>query len=178
MRRIMLLRHAKADRPHGVSDFDRPLAKDGQTQSRVMGKHMADQGLVPDLAVVSTARRAQETWQFLHPALSLEIAQCNDARLYEASVDDILEVIKETASSVQVLLLVGHNPGFEQFASTLSDTAHPTALSLLRPGCPPAGLIVIDLAVNTWAEVSAGDGHLARFETPESVNDDATGVDR
>jgi phosphohistidine phosphatase len=166
----MLLRHAKADRPHGVSDHDRPLAKGGQAQSKTMGKYMAGQKLAPDLAIVSTARRAQETWQFLQPAFSVKIARRNDARLYEASAHDILQIIKETASSVHALLLVGHNPGFEQLASHLTGTAHPAALSLLRPGCPPAGLIVIDFATDAWAEVSARSGHLERFETPESAN--------
>ena len=169
MRRLILLRHAKADTPDGVKDHDRPLAPRGHRQCKDMGKYMADQGLMPDLAIVSTARRTQETWELLRPAFSSDITQQNDARIYEALPSDILQVIKETPASVHVLLLIGHNPGFERLAASLIETGRPSAIARLEREYPTAGLAVIDLAVSDWAEVSAGNGHLERFETLASI---------
>lgn len=169
MRRLMLLRHAKADTPEGIRDHDRPLAPRGRRQSQEMGKYMGHHGLEPDLVIVSTARRTQETWELLRPALSNAPAQQNDARIYEASPSDILQVIRETAASVNVLLLIGHNPGFERLAASLVRTGRPSALARLQREFPTAGLAVIDFADGNWDELSEGDGHLERFETLASI---------
>ena len=63
MRRLMLLRHAKTERAEpGERDRDRKLMKRGRADAPVIGAYMAHHGLVPDLALVSPATRAQETW--------------------------------------------------------------------------------------------------------------------
>lgn len=169
MRRLMLLRHAKADTPPGIDDHERPLAPRGHRQCKDMGAYLADQGLEPDLAVVSTARRTQQTWELLRPAFTKAVPQQNEARIYEATQDDILEVIKETPRSVHVLLLVGHNPGFQRLAASLIGTGRASALTRLGQEYPTAGLAVIDFGVEDWAGVTAGSGHLERFETLASI---------
>ena len=63
MRRLMLLRHAKTERAvPGKRDRDRKLTKRGHTDARAIGAYMAQHGLVSDLALVSPATRARETW--------------------------------------------------------------------------------------------------------------------
>ena len=58
MRRLILMRHGEAERPHaGVDDFDRSLDEAGRAESRRMGRALAEAGLAPDLALVSAARR-------------------------------------------------------------------------------------------------------------------------
>src|SRR5689334_20311557 len=113
MRRLMLLRHAKSAWPDGVEDHERPLAERGRVAAPLMGRYMAEHGLLPDFAIVSTARRAQETWALVAPALGRDTAQRDEARIYEARSEAILEVIRETAAGVRTLLVVGHNPGFQ-----------------------------------------------------------------
>ncbi|MGO4276878.1 histidine phosphatase family protein, partial [Paenibacillus sp. TAF58] len=44
-----------------------------------------------------------------------------DDRVYAASADRLLAVVRETPDSVHTLLMVGHNPGMEQLASRLAD---------------------------------------------------------
>ena len=56
MRRLMLLRHAKTERPEpGERDRDRKLMKRGRADAPVIGAYMAHHGLGPDLALVSPA---------------------------------------------------------------------------------------------------------------------------
>lgn len=171
MRRLLLLRHAKADTPRDVNDHDRPLAPKGHLQSTLMGKYMAREKLLPDLAIVSTARRTQETWQLVQQAFTAPVEQRDDAGIYEALVNDICRVINKAEASVHVLLLIGHNPGFEQLVQTLVNTASPLALGRFQHGYPTAGLAVIDLPIENWSEAGSRIGHLEQFETPESVND-------
>ena len=162
----MLLRHAKSDWPDGVDDHDRPLAKRGRKACALMGRYMADEGLVPDLAVVSTARRARETWRLASPAFARDIVQHDEPRLYEASAGAILDVIGETEPGIGALLLVGHNPGLHDLALQLIGKASRSDLKRLRQKYPTAGLVVIDLRIGLWSEISAGLGSLERFKTP------------
>ena len=169
MRRLMILRHAKSDWPFGVDDRERPLAKRGRKACPLMGRYMADEALVPDLAVVSTARRARETWKLTRPAFGREIVRLDEPRIYEASAGAILDVIRETQPGVRTLLLVGHNPGMHDLALKLVGEASQSDLARLRLKYPTAGLVVIDFKIAHWSDASEGLGRLERFETPTSV---------
>lgn len=169
MHRLMLLRHAKSDRPVGVEDHERPLAKRGRKNSPRMGRYMAEEGLIPDLAVVSTARRTQETWELARPAFTIDIAQQDERRIYEAPSSAILDVIKEIDPEIRSLLLVGHNPGFQDLALMLIGTAGASDLARLEEKFPTSGLVVITFDAGGWAGVGPAHGHLERFETPKTI---------
>ena len=68
MKRLLLLRHAKSAWPDGVEDHDRPLSDRGRRDAPRMGAYIAAAGLRPDFALVSSARRTQETWALVAPA--------------------------------------------------------------------------------------------------------------
>jgi phosphohistidine phosphatase len=169
MRRLMLLRHAKSAWPDGVNDLERPLAKRGQKACALMGRYMADEGLVADLAIVSTARRARESWELIRPAFGQEIAEHDEPRIYEASAGAIFDVIRQIGPDVYALLVVGHNPGLHELALKLIRKGNPSDLSRLQQKYPTAGLVVIDFKVRRWSEVSETPGRLERFQTPTSV---------
>ena len=52
--------------------------------------YMAGEGLTPDLVVISTARRAQETWYQMRDAFDPRIAQQFQSRVYGASSDALV----------------------------------------------------------------------------------------
>ena len=63
MSQLLLLRHAKAVWAlPGESDFDRALKASGVADSRSIGEQIVANGLLPDIVLCSTARRARETW--------------------------------------------------------------------------------------------------------------------
>ena len=168
MLRLMLLRHAKSDWPSGVDDHERPLAKRGRRASPLMGSYMAKEGLLPDLAIVSTARRTQETWELARPAFGAPIAQRNERRLYEGLFGSLLAVIQDIGVETHTLLLVGHNPGLQELALKLIGTSGEHDLTRLREKYPTGGLAVIDFDVARWSRVVTAAGQLERFETPRS----------
>ncbi|WP_245450854.1 SixA phosphatase family protein [Borborobacter arsenicus] len=172
MRRLVFLRHAKSDRPAGVEDHERPLSLRGRKASSLMGSYMAKEKLLPDRVLVSTARRTQETWNLACPAFTQDIARTDEQRLYDASADTILEVIRQTPSDVRTLLVIGHNPGLQELALKLISTPGPD-LSRLRGKYPTAGLVVIDFDIKRWSEAAAGTGRLDLFTTPKRVLDKA-----
>jgi phosphohistidine phosphatase len=168
MLRLLLLRHAKAAWPAGTLDLDRPLAKRGQEASIVMANYMRSERLQPDLAIVSAARRTQETWERVQPLLG-EVEMRRDGRVYEAPVGRLLEVVREVEPEIRTLLVIGHNPGFEELAKLLIGEGDMDSILRLGQKYPTAGLAVIDFDLKGWDEIKQKTGRLERFVTPKSL---------
>lgn len=167
MRRLMLLRHAKSAWPTGTDDHERPLAGRGRKSAPLVGNYMAEHGLVPQLAILSTARRAQETWALVAQSFAKPVARRDEPRIYEAAATAILDVIKAVEPGIATLLLVGHNPGFERLAVGLAGSGDNDALARLGQKYPTAALAVIDFEAARWSDLTAGSGRLERFVTPK-----------
>src|SRR3990170_6860029 len=151
MKTLFLLRHAKAERdsPDG-SDFARPLSARGWRDAARMGKEMRRLGLRFDLVLASPARRVTETVE--HAG---KLAPKLEPRIYEASSRQLFELVRSADDSVESLLMVGHNPGFEELAARLTDGA--------IEDFPTAALAEIHLPADQWCDVEMGSGRLKRF---------------
>jgi phosphohistidine phosphatase len=169
MRRLMLLRHAKTERAEGGQrDRDRKLTKRGRDDAAVIGAYMARHGLIPDLALVSPAKRAQETWALLAPAFAKAPRLVNDERIYNAATDALFKIIGETRGA-HSLLVVGHNPGLHDAAVQLIASGDVEARERVAEKLPTSGLVVIDLAFDDWSKLHRHAGRLERFVTPKLI---------
>ena len=119
MRRLILFRHAKAEpRGPGQDDFDRPLARRGWEDAAIVGRALARDGFAPDMALVSSARRTNETWigaQDCFPSAKTELAR----EIYDATPEAIREAIDGAADRCDTLIVIGHNPGLHEVAIEL-----------------------------------------------------------
>ncbi|MBX4871237.1 SixA phosphatase family protein [Rhizobium bangladeshense] len=167
--RLILLRHAKSAWPDGVPDRERPLADRGRKAAPVIGTYMAREKLIPDLALVSPARRAQETWKLIRRAFSKKVSEHETADIYEVSAERILDVIRAVEPDIRTLLIVGHNPGMANAASLIVADGDADAVGRMREKFPTAGLAAIDLDLDGWDEIAPGTGYLERFVTPRSL---------
>lgn len=121
---LLLLRHAKSAYPPGTDDRARPLSERGRKDADAAGRWLA--WTVPDIdeVIVSPARRAQETWQRVsHHVGGLVVRE--DERIYADWGSDLLSVVAECAADSQTALIIGHNPGIEELALSLSSLASP-----------------------------------------------------
>ena len=168
MPRLLLLRHGKSAWPDVVDDLERPLTKRGREASRRMGRYLADERLVPDLALVSPARRTQETWSLVNDPLG-NAPMRSEPRIYEAPPDRLLGVVKGVDPEVGMLLIVGHNPGLQELARLLLGHHERYAHGAAIAKYPTAGLAVIDAPVPAWHELSPRSGRLLRFVTPKTL---------
>jgi len=168
MVRLLLLRHAKSSWPAGVLDVERPLSRRGRKAAVLMGDYLKEEGLLPDLALVSPARRTEETWDLVQPALG-DVEARHEPRLYEATAGGLLTLVQEVNPAKRRLLMIGHNPGFEDLAKMLIGDGTPEDCSRLAGKLPTAGLVVIDFAASGWEEVKKRGGRLERFVTPKSL---------
>lgn len=169
IRRLILLRHAKSAWPEGVADKKRPLAARGAKAAPLIGEYMAREGLIPDLALVSTARRTQETWALVRKKLPGRVEARDLDALYEASTTKILEVLAGIEPGCRYVLIIGHNPGIEQLALLLAGAEDTDERRKLAEKFPTAGLAVIDFDATDWREIGKGSGRLERFVTPRSL---------
>ena len=123
MLRLLLLRHAKAERGQsGGRDHERTLAPRGRDDAPRLGAYMARHRLIPDLALVSTATRTRETWALAAPAFAKPPPVEFEEQVYEATPQSILKVIGSVGPEVRTLLVVGHNPGLQELAAMLAAT--------------------------------------------------------
>jgi phosphohistidine phosphatase len=164
-RRIVLLRHAKADWPQ-VSDHDRPLAERGRKDAPVAGRRLADTEIPFDLALCSTAARTRETWKLAVHELPDRPRTVYEERLYEASLGELIAVVNEIPDDVRNVLLIGHNPGMHALADALSGEAEGELLARMgRSGFPTSAFAVVGFS-GSWKSVEHGVGRLLDYWTP------------
>jgi phosphohistidine phosphatase len=170
MRRLLLLRHAKAERSQpGGSDLERVLTDRGRGDARKIGAYFVRHGLVPDLVLVSTAARTRETWQLLAGAFDHPPKADFDERLYHASPEVVVRTVQETTAKVETLLVIGHNPGLQEAAVMLVGAGDVDARQRLAEQFPTAALAVIEFAPADWRRVHAQGGRLEHFVKPRSL---------
>jgi phosphohistidine phosphatase len=165
-RRIIVLRHAKADWP-SVPDHERPLADRGRKDAPVAGRWLAGTGITPDLALCSTAERTRETWKLFAHELPSRPRTVYEDRLYEAAPGQLIEVLQEVPEDVRTVLLVGHNPGVQGLTEVLAGGFEADTLTRLRStGFPTAAVAVLTLD-GPWKALEPGAAHLATFYSPK-----------
>jgi phosphohistidine phosphatase len=117
---LILLRHAKSDWSVDAPDIERPLAKRGRRQAPEAGRWLAANVDSIDLAVVSPASRTRSTWDLVAAELTTPPQQRLDDRVYAASDDELLDVVRDLPDDAETVVLVGHNPGLEDLVSLLT----------------------------------------------------------
>lgn len=171
MRRLILFRHAKSDRPANVDDHERPLNPRGRDAAPRMGAYLAAEGLSPDYALVSTAQRTVETWEAARGFVGAPASELVRS-IYEASESAIRDAIRAAPDSATCLIVVGHNPGLQDCALRLVKSGDQTARARLKAQFPTAALAVIDFDLESWAGLTWGSGRLERFATPKDIDRD------
>ncbi len=153
---LLIMRHAKSDWSTAGADFDRPLNKRGRQAVSLVARLLGGMEEKPRLILSSPAARARETAEGLSAALD----SCDlvfDPRLYLAPPQTLGAVLGEQDNRCDPLLVIGHNPGLEEW------------LALLGGGAchlPTAGVATLALEVERWSEVRAGWGRLQWFFIP------------
>jgi phosphohistidine phosphatase len=172
MRRLMLLRHAKTetDAPSG-KDRDRRLDDRGRRDAAEIGGWISRYPPFPDRVLVSTATRAQQTWETAWEAMKNLVSQPQVEflpELYGADPKHLLQTIRmASVSDPKRLMLVGHNPGMQELALTLTGSGDAAAKKALDHNLPTSGLAIFDFATDDWNEVAFRRGKLVLFVSPK-----------
>ncbi len=170
MRRLLLLRHAKAERAvPSAPDRARKLDERGRKDAATMGAYLATHELLPDHVLVSPAVRTQETAKLAAAGWRPARETTTVKALYDAMPGDIFTAIQQAPAAAQTVLVIAHNPGLHELALMLIATGDIDAREALREKLPTSGLVIIDFAYDTWTELHPESGRLDRFVGPRSL---------
>jgi phosphohistidine phosphatase len=143
MQRLIIMRHAQAEKSALGGDIDRALSKRGRADALAMGRALAQRGLV------SSATRTHQTWDAVSEAMgdvSLHLAPA----LYNASADTLRRAVEAAEDEAGCLLLIAHNPGVHQLAVEylIESAASPSVLDKMSGGFPTgaAAIFTVDVA--------------------------------
>jgi phosphohistidine phosphatase len=188
-RRLILLRHAKSDWPD-VPDRDRPLAKRGRRDAPRIGRWLHQHGYQPDVVVVSAATRTRQTWDLVAPELGGSPAVHLEPRAYAASALTLLYLVQELPARYRTALLIGHNPGLSELATSLaappeSDRATAPPESDKTTGPPesdrttdngprpavslPTAAVAVFEFTGDWPSLTPGHARLINLTTPADL---------
>ncbi len=176
MKTTILLRHATADRRlPGQEDFDRPLTPSGREEAQAIGRHMAQEGILPETILCSGALRAQQTLENLTLDEDGRQVQVLES-LYSASPMSLMGRIMALPETTASVLVVGHNPTMEVAVGGLMDpSAAAATVNRLAGGIPPGGLAVLDFPVDRWSDITPASGQLRIFVTPRFLHQNPLG---
>jgi phosphohistidine phosphatase len=161
-RLLVILRHGQAE-SFAAEDHQRRLTDRGRRTSFATGEWLARREIVPTNAFVSSAVRAQETWEaVIEGSGSSATVRLEDA-VYTADTDTALDLLRTAPSDAQIVIFVGHNPTAASLAYLLDDgDPEPNAFRALARGYPPGAVAVLEVAV-PWSDLGAATGHLVAF---------------
>jgi phosphohistidine phosphatase len=147
MRVLLILRHAKSSwKSDALGDHERPLNPRGVRDAPRMGALLEEQDLVPDLIISSDAVRARMTAEAVVKTSGYAAEIVFDPRLYLASPDDIIAVLRSTPSAgARTVMIVGHNPGLEDLVAQLTGEEREF---------PTAALAAISLPLERWNDLA------------------------
>lgn len=154
-RELLILRHAKAEpQAPGGTDFERPLSGKGRGEAAAVRAWLDRGKLVPARVLSSPAARAKATAELAFPDAKLTLVP----RIYEAMPGDLMAVLDEHAGD-GLNVLVGHNPGLEQFVALLAE-----GRSEDFRGLPTAG--VAHLVLPDAGAIEPGSARIQTFWWP------------
>ena len=169
MKSLFLMRHAKSSwKKPGLGDFERPLNRRGIGACAAMAAYMTGRAMVPDLVLCSPARRARETLDRLAGHLGQPLPAVYPEALYLAAPETLLDEIRAVDDAVDVLLVLGHNPGLATLAQGLAGSGAEADLAGLGGKFPTAALASFEFA-GQWRDVAPGAGRLVAYATPKGL---------
>lgn len=161
MKTLYIVRHAKSswDNP-SLQDYERPLNKRGVGEAPKMAEVLAAGCRKPDLIISSPARRALETAEHFAEAFCYPISKIKTSTdIYEATVNDLLEVLENISDTHKRVLLFGHNPGLNHLVNFLS----PVSIDKL----PTCGIVCLEFDVKRWKKIALENCEFKFFEYPK-----------
>jgi phosphohistidine phosphatase len=164
MKTLLLLRHAKSSwKDSEIDDHERPLNKRGKKDAPRMGRLLKEENLLPDLILSSSAKRCRKTADEIIQHSGFRGETRLTIRLYEADAAAIRECLSQTEDTFQRVLVIGHNPGLEEFLESLVKVDTPLST---------AALARVDLAIDSWRDLAATpEAHLIGTWQPRSLEE-------
>ena len=162
---VCFVRHAKSNwDDHRISDFDRPLDKRGLKDAPLMATKMQELNLKPDLIITSSANRAKSTADFFRKEFHLDKDKfLLKDELYEATPEDVYEVLRSAPDSASFVYVFGHNPTFTWIANQIS--------GVHIDNVPTCGVVHVQIIISSWKKFKPEHAGFIGFHYPKQYSE-------
>jgi phosphohistidine phosphatase len=162
MKEIIFVRHAKSDWGNELlKDIDRPLSERGYSDAYAAAEWYLGNKPMPEFIISSTATRALNTALIFARKLEFDMEKfILEERIYESTVDHVLEMIREQPSFVSSMMLFGHNPAFTNICNELTEDT-------FFDNVPTSGIVSFNFEVNDWTNLELKKGKLNYYHFPK-----------
>jgi phosphohistidine phosphatase len=161
---LWVVRHAKSSwADPGQRDFDRPLNERGLEDGKRLVRWIGTLTEQPGFICSSDAMRARLTAEYVREGCGPTTRLVFEHRIYEASTETLLEVVRGFPSNCPSAGLVGHNPGSTEFVNRMVGKS-------VIDNLPTLGIAVLELAVD-FGDARFGRAHLLQLYSPKTMRD-------
>ncbi len=160
------MRHAEAKGSSPTGDLGRELTKSGRRDAERVGQWLVDQGVRPDVVVVSPSTRTRQTLEHLRTAGLPTQEVWSDDSVYEGYPGDLADSVRDVPDDMRTVLLIGHAPGIPGLAADLEDHTEldPRAREAMERW--PAAAVAVVSHRSDWADFPDDTTALAAFHAP------------
>lgn len=163
MKRVIIVRHAKAV-PYGYDDdIERDLAERGEEDADLISKEVANQKILPDLIISSPANRARQTAEIFARNLHYPTDKIRlEKKLFTGkSPENFLLMLQDLEEEFNTVFVFGHNPSVYYYMNHL--------LRHFVEDVPTCSTIAIDFNVNSWNDLKERTGELGMRLVPDML---------
>ncbi|WP_163717989.1 SixA phosphatase family protein [Mangrovibacterium lignilyticum] len=162
MKRVVIVRHAKAT-PYGYEDdFNRKLRTSGREDAETVSQKLKALGFSPDLFISSPAKRAYSTAKIY--ARTFEYEKDNiqkEEELYDGlTTQDFIDMLQLLPDKIETVFVFGHNPTIHYLINNL--------VRSFNSDTPTCSTAVIEFKVDTWKNIASREGDLAFHLKPKA----------
>jgi phosphohistidine phosphatase len=155
---LYMVRHAKSNwSAADLNDFDRSLNEQGLQDATAMGKRLKERETIPEVLFCSPARRARQTLKGLNLCIDNVVF---DERIYCASKEELIEIIRSVPNQYVSAMIIGHNPAMTWLASHLSGASF--------DNLPTCAVVSSKLDCSQWAKAGTCPARLLDYDYPRN----------
>ncbi len=160
-KRLIIMRHAKSSWTSGAAtDHLRPLNKRGRRDAPRIGARLQDLGWLPELVISSDSERTRETWQRVKAQFPHSVEERFSRAFYHGGLSAITSECSMLTEDISTLLVLGHNPGWEDAVSGLCG-------QWVR--MTTANAVLLESDANDWAEAIEAKWELVEVLRPKEL---------
>ncbi len=166
-KQLFLLRHGDslpANINKGINDFERILSPEGIEECQIIGKFLQDKQQNIDYILASNAKRTTQTAENIKnyfPKSQLETTH----KLYNASANEILDLISTIDNKINNLMIVCHNPGISNLATLLlENNSKENNKSFVN--FSTCGLTLFKVSITDWVNIMEENLELVFYKKP------------
>jgi phosphohistidine phosphatase len=164
MKRLIIVRHAKAEQSGYDLDFQRKLSETGKVDAHNVAYDLKKREIFPDYIISSPAARALTTAKIFAQELDFPKENIIEKKglYFDFTTLEFVELIHQVPDQCDTLFVFGHNPFIYFVAENMSHN--------FSGDMPTCSTVILDFNVASWKKVEPRKGHLFLHLYPKLYN--------